>query len=490
MTEPLAAVVARGAIYGGISQLVNIAVGLLGTILLARLLAPEDFGVFAMVAPAAALAALLQSYGINQAIIQAPTLRDDERSGAFWVSLTLAAGIAAFIFFAAPWVGAFYDDARTEALTKAVAATVVASALWQTHSALLARNLRFGALAAIEVSSVLVAFLVSLGAAYLLRSFWALWLGPFVASLVATALHWSLGGWHPDLQHRWRAARSMFGFASVLTGYSFLNFLARQADNVIIGSVAGAGPLGFYDRAYRLMTAPISNISEPLARVMLPTLRRLTDRPRVFRSAYVKATWLMQLVLAPIAVTAALTSETLVPFLLGPRWGPAAPIFFWLSIAMVYQPLSNSTGWLFISLRRSKEMLYWGAFSSVTTILSFAYGITEGVVGLARAYVLVSLARLPILYFISTRNSPVRQSDLYWHLFPVAACAASGWAVRSGFAPDAHPALVICAVAMTTYIAAFVAVLLVPSGREAVVRAMEHFGRIVRHRKAAVGGGE
>src|SRR5690606_11395460 len=105
-------------------------------------------------------------------------------------------------------------------------------------------------------------------------------------------------------------------------------------------------------RSYRLMMFPLQNINTPLSRVMLPILSRLHDEDARFRRSYLTALRAILILSTPGIAVAGATSDRLVPLLLGEQWAQAAPIFLWLSLAALVQPLSNTTGWLFIARGR------------------------------------------------------------------------------------------------------------------------------------------
>lgn len=450
--------------------MLRVSLSLTGTIVLAKLLAPADFGIIAMVVPLTAFAALLQNFGLHQALIQAQSLDTGTKTSAFWINASLTTVTALLVLASAPLVALAYDVREAGLVAAASSATIFVSGFAQTHASLLARDLRFGKLAAIDLATAVTLLVATVALAWWIGNFWALFLGSLIAALANLVLLWILSEWSPGLKGNWAGARALFGLAGAVSGFNFLNFIARQADNLIVGVVEGPRPLGLYDRAYRLMTFPISTVTEPLGRVMLPVLSRLADDPERYRRAFLHSVWGMVLAVAPGAAVAAIFSDGVIALLLGREWAAAAPIFFWLSIAGIYQPLSSATGWLFISLDRRKEMLRWAVFSTGTTVASFAVGIQWGVVGLAKAYVLVSLARLPLLYVYATRGTKVAPADLYPVFVPVVGAAMCAITLKAlAYGSLTGPALMAIALALS-YGVAFVIAWSIPGGRHAIRR--------------------
>ena len=221
----------------------------------------------------------------------------------------------------------------------------------------------------------------------------------------------------------------MLGFGANLTGFNILNYLVRNVDNVLIARSWGAAPLGLYDRSYRLMMFPIQTINQPLSRLMLPALRRVRDDPVRYRRMFLLAIRTLSLISVPGIMAGAMCSREVVSILLGERWNDAGPIFFWLSLAAVTQPVSNATGWLFMSSDRSRAMMQWGLVSAPITITGFAAGLPWGAAGVATGYFLSQVICMPLLYAWSTRGTSVRASDLYATLLPTLVGGGIAWAV-------------------------------------------------------------
>ena len=198
-----------------------------------------------------------------------------------------------------------------------------------------------------------------------------------------------------------------------ITGFNVFNFIARNLDNVLIGHVWGDAALGLYDRAYKFLLFPLLQINAPLARVMLPTLARLrTDEPR-YRFAYLRSVNQLLLVTQPGIVFAIATADIFVPILLGEEWRAAAPIFRWMGLASLLQPISGTTNWLFISQGRSRAFAWFGAFNAAISSVAFCAGLPWGPIGVAAAYSISQvLLRSPVMWWMATRTGPVRLRDL------------------------------------------------------------------------------
>ncbi|WP_227878914.1 lipopolysaccharide biosynthesis protein [Caulobacter segnis] len=395
---------------------------LVSSLIIARVLSPGDFGVVAMAAPVTAFIILFQDLGLSQAVIQANSVRMVVLNSLFWINILTSTAIMVILIIASPFVGLFYSDVRVGWIVAASALNVLISGTALQHSALLARELRFRQLAFVDLSSAAANFLVSVSVALTLKTYWAIWGGTLAGVLVQAALLWRFEKWRPA-GVAFSGARDFVKFGGGVTGFNLLNFLVRNLDNVLVARFSGATAVGLYDQSYKLMMAPMQTINAPLARVVMPVLSRLQGDQARYRRAFLTATRAMLLILTPGLAVAVALSDRLIPFLLGDRWAAASPIFFWLSLTGLIQPLANATGWLFLSSGRTNAMFHWGVFSAVVTLAGFAVGIQWGAVGVAAALFWTALVRMPLLFAWCVKGTGVRALDLYAVQVEPMACA-------------------------------------------------------------------
>ena len=447
-TDGLRGRATSGILKTGISQAVRLLVQFASVIVLSRLLVPSQFGLLAMAGPVVGFALLFQDLGLTQAIVQKPQLTQAEVSALFGISLGMSLGIAALLVAFAPAVSWFYGERQVGMLTAALGVNVVLSGAGALHYALLNRRMQFGTLAIIDASSALGGLAASVGFALMYRSFWALYLGSVVATLIPTAAYWVATGWRPSMPRRRSGVGTALTFGANITGFNVVNFLSRNMDNVLIGHVWGERPLGLYDRAYKLMLMPLQQINNPLAKVMLPVLSRMTDDPQRYRDAFLRTIAQMLLVTLPGIAFMVGTADLLIPLLLGRQWAGASLIFQALGMASFLQVLNNPAGWLFVSQHRTREYMYIGVFSSFTAIVSFLVGLPYGPFGVAVAYAIGEYIRTPVLWWYVTRRGPIHQREVLRMALPhyLGAIASLGAIVvaRAVLHPALYVNLAIC----------------------------------------------
>ncbi len=397
----------------GLSQVIKIIATILTTVLLSRILKPEDFGLIAMVAPVLALALLLQEFGLSAAAIQKTTLSITESSSLFWLNLLTALSVAAFIIITSPFIAWFFEDSRATLVAIASAGTLLLASTYAQHLVVLQRELKFGLISIAEISGVTVNLIASVSTALLLKNYWSILIGTAAGTITQAMILWTFARWKPSFKFDLKPAYMMLKFAGEATATNVLNFLIRNLDNVLIAKVAGPVELGLYDRSYRVMMLPLQGINAPVNRLMLPLLSRSQSEPERFRVLFNNALWFVALLTLPLLVVVCFNSERFIVFLLGESWRAAAPIFFWLMMTGIIQTAANLTGNLYLSTGQTERLLTWSWISSLVTAVATLVGVFWGAVGVAIGLFASSLIRLPFLYSWATKGTSVKTHDLY-----------------------------------------------------------------------------
>ncbi|WGF88691.1 lipopolysaccharide biosynthesis protein [Marinivivus vitaminiproducens] len=400
---------ARGGAVIMASQALRFALQIGSTMVLARLLAPEDFGLVAMAGTLTALFTLFADLGLSQATIQREDVTQSQLTTLFWVNTGVGALLAVLCFALAPLVAWFYGDERLIGVIQIMSAGFVLAGLSTQHGALLNRWLRFRTVATIGVAASLFSVLLALALAWLGADYWALvgqQLGLALGMLVG---NWMAARWKPGRPQISADAHQMLRFGGDMTIFNLLIYCTRNADNILLGWRHGNHTLGLYERPYALVVSlPLRLINFPLANVMVPALSRLQNAPEGYRDLYLSALEKIGMATLPTLALLALLAEPLVLILLGDGWTDAIPVFFWLAIAAIGQPVGNAAGWLFVSQGRTGEQLLWGVFSSVVFVAGFAAGLPWGAAGVAMAYAITTLVMVPVVFAYIMRRGPVR----------------------------------------------------------------------------------
>lgn len=429
---------AKNVAFMGAAQAWRVGAGFVFTVITARLLAPSDFGLVAMVASVTALTTMIQDLGASQSVVQRETISPGQLNSLFWISAGLGCLLALLLAVSSPAIAGFFGEPRLDGLMIAFSAPIVASGLQAVPYALLNRHMRFRELALLDALAAAASFVIGIGLAWQLASYWALYAATCASSLVLLVGCWISSGFRPGRPEFDRETRAMIAFGSGISGFNLANYLSRNADKLLIGKFFGGDTLGFYDRAYRLLLFPLSQIHAPIGRVMIPLLSRSLADPDWYKRSYMECVSLLLLVTQPAILFATIYAEDVFRILLGERWIACAPIFAWLGIAGLHQVMTSTIGWLYISQGRGGGFFRLGLFTAVTTVASFVAGLRWGPVGVAAAYAISDyVVRLPVIWACAGRSGPITARDLYTMAAPHALATAAAAIVLLAIKPSA-----------------------------------------------------
>ncbi len=445
-------------------------------IVLARLLAPSVFGLVAMVTAVTGFAQLFKDLGLSMATIQKASITQRQISAMFWVNVAVSMLIALLITALAPAVAWFYGEPRLTAITAALALSFLFGGLTVQPQALLRRQMRYGILTAVDVAAMLLGASSAIAAALLGAGYWALVINQLVHAFCVAAGTWIFSRWRPGFIIRNAGIREMLHFGANLTGFNILNYFARNLDNILIGKVWGTVSLGLYTKAYSLLMLPLQQINAPISAVAVPTLSRLQDDPKRYRTYYLKTIRLITSLTMPGMMFLIVMADEVILLLLGPQWSETSRIFMVLGISGLMQPVANSTGWLFISQGRTREMFRWGFIGSGKTVLAILAGLPWGAFGVAVSYTAVGLVTGPLLYWFVGRTGPVGFRDIYRALgtpLLISFGVLFSLVVLKTFSGTTHPLLLVIEALGVTVFTCGLFLLLIPGGRKLRREAVE-----------------
>jgi O-antigen/teichoic acid export membrane protein len=357
-----------------------------GTVILARMLTPADFGVVAMVTTFSLLLMSFGSNGFNEAVIQWHEINQSQASNVFWI--TCAAGLLLMIGFAAAGsvLARFYRNPTVAHVAVGVSITIFIAAASFTHLALLRRAMRFGAVSANDVLARTVYGVITILLAWRGWGYWALVVGlvAYVLSIMIGAL-W-LCRWIPSLPRRGVGTWAMVRFAAHVYGRFSANYFTRNVDNLLVGWRFNAAALGFYKKAYDLFALSASQLISPLHNVALSTLSQLNHDPARFKRYLANSLGIVAFVGMAMGTDLTLVGKDVVRVVLGPKWSESGRIFQLFGPGIGVMLLNGTVGWIHLSIGKPGRWLRWTLVESAATVLLFVLALPWGPAGVAAAW--------------------------------------------------------------------------------------------------------
>ena len=399
----------RGAAVTLGGQGVRIIVQVSGIVLLARMLAPADYGVTAMVLAIIGVGEILRDFGLSSAAIQAKTLTRGQRSNLFWINVGIGLVLTIAVAALSRPIAAFYGDDRLVLVALVLSCTFVLNGFSTQFRADLNRRFRFGPLAGVEIGAQVLALGIALALAALGWGYWAIVAQQVLQVLFQAVVFPIIGAWWPGLPRRGEEMKPFLTFGGGLVGAQLLNYASRNVDSIVIGRQFGAQELGYYNRAFQLMALPLNQINAPSSRVALPTLSRLQDEPKRY-AEFISfgQTILLNIVCFTLAFGVS-QGQDVILLALGPQWMPTVPLFQILAVAGLFQAAAFSSYWVYLSHGLTTRYLVYMLVSRPFVVGIIILGAFWGVEGVALAYALTAALLWPTgtLFLVGRTDAPL-----------------------------------------------------------------------------------
>jgi PST family polysaccharide transporter len=418
-----------GAVTVGV-QLVRIVLQFGSIIVLARLLAPDTFGLLAMVLAIIGVAELIRDFGLSIASVQAKVVTREERDNLFWANTGLGLTCALLAWAATPLLVDLYDEERLRPLVLPLALVFVLSGMNTQYRADLARHLRFHALALGDLLGPASGIAAAVVLAWQGAGVWALVAQQLVGAAVSLVVNMVNARWLPGGVHRRTSIRHYFRFGANVLGTQVLSYITRNVDYVVLGAVRGPAELGLYSRAYQMLMVPLNQINAPLTNVAVPVLSRVHDDLPALGRALRRAQLVACYVTAPLLMVAAALAHPIVGLLLGERWLPMADIFAVLAVGGIFRSIGQISYWAFLSTAKTGALLRLQLWTQPVMVLCIVAGVPWGGVGVAVGHLVANL----FSWIVSLTAVGRRTGVAVRPLFVTAVTAVLGTALPAGLA--------------------------------------------------------
>jgi lipopolysaccharide exporter len=322
----------------------------LRTLVLARLLAPDDFGLMAIATVVLLLFDQLTQPGFDAALVQRRGDVRDLFDTAWTFQVARSAAIGAVMVVAAPLIAGFFNAPESESILRVLSLAVVIRGLASISVVDIQRELAFDRYFVVEMSDWVIDVVVSIIAAVILGNVWALVLGVLAGAIARTATSYAIHPYRPRFRWVGVHARDLFRFGKWVMISSILAYITLNLDDILVGRMVGVAALGFYRMAYNFSQAPASEFSAVTSQVAFPTYSKLQDDLPRLRRAFLGTFHLVAFIALPLAAGTALVADDLTIGLLGPKWAPMIGALELLCIVGAVRALSGATGPLYAAL--------------------------------------------------------------------------------------------------------------------------------------------
>ena len=403
------------------------AIGLLSSIILARLLVPEDFGLVAMATITIGLTSVFLEFGVHIALIQNANATKEHYDAAFTLRILQTSFLAVALWFVAPYAADYFHDERVTAILRWLSLGTLIGGFENVGVISFQKEMRFGLEFQLAFIRRISAFLVTVIVAWILRDYWALVIGTLVSK--------TLGVWITYLAHPMRPRlgtkkiREIFSVSQWVLVQGIGNYLDKNLHRILVGRRASATTLGAYTLASEISAMPSTELLAPLNRVLFPSFVRVKDQPAEMKRLFLLAQGLQTTIVIPAALGLSLVAPEIVTLLLGERWLAAIPFLQWLVLGAALRAITASPEYIMLTLNAVRSMAVVSWFRVLFfVVLAFLLLPQAGALELAIMRVATSAAGLGLTLWFLLRTVPsVRMSDMLKTINrPVVAAAVMG----------------------------------------------------------------
>lgn len=366
-------------------------IGFLVSMILARILLPEEFGLVGMIGIFIAIGTGLMDSGLNQSLIRGKEMDQGDYSTVFFFNLIASIILYVIIYFCAPLIANFYDQPVLTNLVRVYCLIFIISSFAAVQNARLTKKLDFKTQTIIAIPASIVGGIVGITMAYTGFGVWSLVWNSLVVSLVGTVQLWLYSKWTPDLIFDIKKFKDHFNFGYKLALSGLLDKIFNNIYLIVIGKYFAASQVGFYTRAETLKHLPVRNIANALNKVTYPLFATIQDDDLRLKRVYRQLMQMVTFVVSPVLIFMAVLGEPIFVFLFTEKWLPAVPFFQILCATGILYPIHAYNLNVLKVKGRSDLYLKLEIIKKVFIAISIAIAIQYGIYALLYSQVLLSV---------------------------------------------------------------------------------------------------
>jgi O-antigen/teichoic acid export membrane protein len=393
-------------------------------VVLARLLAPADFGVFATTGIFTGLAGVVSNIGLGSALVQRPEIDERHRRSMLALNLVSSAAIVGILYVASPWIGGYFHNPTAGPVLRLTALNFILNAVSSVSFSLLSRSLSFRILAITEAIAAIANGAVAVVLAFLGYGVWAIAWAGIAQSVVRSLILLKQGGWTPRLAWDNAALGDLLGLGAGLTLKRVINYAAANVDYFVIGRRLGSADLGYYTRAYGLITLPMTQLSRVIMSVLFPAFSRIQDDNRRLIAGYSRVVSATAIVSFPFLAGLGLVAPSFIAVVYGDKWLPTVlPLQIMTAAGMMKAvttfvgSIADAKGQVYSEVKR--QLVYLALLVAGTMI-----GSRYGTAGVATAVVIASFCMLLMMQAFLRQITGMRWGTYLGALGPALAATA------------------------------------------------------------------
>jgi len=348
---------------------------LISTVILARLLSQDDFGVAGYAIVVISVLDVLSDLGVGDSLIYYHE-DPDAADAAFWLGMGISCILLALLWFGAPLMGNFFNDARAVPVIRALAFYFPLSALGNIHDSLLSKELSFGKKFIPDLARAFGKGIFSILFAILGFGAWSLIIGQLASAVIATIALWWVFPWRPTLHFVQGWIRPLLDYGGKTVVVGVLSTITGNIDYLLIGRFLGAEALGIYTLAFRIPDMLITQMCYLISRVTFPLYAKLQDDHTALIKGFLNTTRYISLITVPMGLGIALVAQPMVLVIFGEKWVGAIPVIQAIAFYTIIQSLAFSAGIIYKAQGRPEILSYYSLLHAIILVPAIYWAVT------------------------------------------------------------------------------------------------------------------
>lgn len=403
----------RGLSWVGLSQVVAHGFQVGVTVILARMLTPEDFGIVAIANVVVGLAAMVAELGLGSAIVQRKNVDPVQLSTAFYFSVGLGFTLFIGMAWSAGPLSRFVNEPEAQWVIGGLSLSFVLGAFGLIHRSVLTRRMDFRRVAYADIGGTLGWGVMATLLAYRGWGVWSLVWGQILRVVSTTGLLWWVCDWRPGAMASWRRFRGFFSFGMRVTGGGLINYGSARVDHAVIGTYLGAGALGPYYIAIQWTMVPLEKIAMVITRVVFPAFSIVQDENERLRRGYAKVIRTISLLSFPLIAGLFVLAGDVVDVFLGAEWAGVAILLKVLCVAGALKAVGTVVGMVFLAKGRADISFWWNGCALVFISAAVGIGVRFGVAGVAGGIAISSVVLFLLSQAIANRLMDLKFQEVF-----------------------------------------------------------------------------
>ena len=393
---------ARGIKWNLLEQTGVYGITLVGTVVLSRLLLPEEYGLFGMLTVFANLATLVVGMGLGYSVIQNKDLTLLDLSSIFWFNLFLGTSVSVIFFICAPWIAGFYYQNELTSITRWFCLVFIIQGAGSIPQGLLIKAVNFKKFAFAQVTAALLSYCVAVGMAFNDFGVWSLLGQAITFHACSVSLNTFFSKWIPSFHFSIAAIKKIKSFSLNFFFSQLIDFSATNLDAVLIGKYFGKRDLGFLGRATALAMLPVTSFGFVLNRTFFPWFASLQHDKGILQQRYLQASKALMLTIVPVLILIGILSRDVVLLLFGNQWVSIAPLVLVFTIYASVSCFNSFHDSFIISQGRTDLLLRLNIVEKSILVISILIALRFGLLGIVWAKTIVTAVMfLPRLILVS-----------------------------------------------------------------------------------------